>query len=126
MPERHYQKQPIEVESQIVEKVKTYIEHQMIARNKSDAVLVCETNDRVKKARRKDKARAAPKAQAKLIISSLNSIDRVVDDLFDRINKLISRATVDGVQIRLRIGDINTLECFSEEGEDDIFCGFES
>jgi hypothetical protein len=119
------QKQPIEVDSQVVEKVKTYIEHQMIAGNKSDAVLVCETSDRVKKARRKDKARAAPKAQAKMIIGSLNSIDRVVGSLFDRVNKLMTQATVDGVYIRLRIGDVNTLECFSNDGEDDVFCGFD-
>ena len=120
------QKQPIEVATEIIEKVKTYIEHQMIARDQSDAVLVCETKDRVKKARRKDKTRAAPQAHAKMIISSLNSIDRVVNDLFDRINKLIDRATVDGIQIRLRFGDIDTLECFSENGEDDVFSGFHS
>ncbi len=118
-------KHPISVNSSTIDKVAQYIEHEMLRRNKSDAVLICETKDRVKKTRRKDKTRAAPKAQAKMIISSLNSIERVVNSLFEQINKLIGRATEDGLQVRLRYGDLNTLECFSEDGEDDVFSGFD-
>ena len=117
-------RKPLSIDLSIIEAIGTRIELQMLRRNQSDAVLICETKDRVPKSKRKDKARTAPKTTAKLIIPTLNDIEAAVNNIAQRINSLISRIPVDGILIRFRLGTINTLEFISSQGEDDEFHGF--
>ena len=117
-------KPPCLIESDLKDAICTRIEHHMLRQNKTDAVLICETKDRVSKSKRKDKTKTAPQTMAKLIIPTLNDIESTVKSLVQRINNLNSRIPADGILVRFRLGIINTLEFISSSGEDDEFRGF--
>jgi hypothetical protein len=112
------------IEPRVTEALSQRIEHQMLRRNKSESILICETRERVSQSKRKDKSCTAPETTSKVIIPSLNEIELCVSKVVQRINSLGRRIPIDGILIRFRLGTINTLEFISVAGEDDEFDGF--
>ena len=53
-------------------------------------------------------------------MQTLGDIDRAVHSMIGEINKHAPSSPLDGYQVRVRLGSVNTLEGFCDPGDDDV------
>ena len=109
----------ITLDDKFVSDLSTQIEHLMLANNKNDAVLLLELKKRGTK-----KSASVPKAGAKIIITSLNDIERGVRDAVQKLNSLERMIPENGFRLSSKLAVINTLEWAGDPGSGDEYWGF--
>jgi hypothetical protein len=109
---------------EIVSKINTSIEHLMLRQNENTAVLIVELKKKTKKNGRIRVKSLVPKARAKIIITSLNDIERATNDFVSQVSEVGKSISDERLLMHIRVGAVNTLECLSDPRQDDEFEGF--